>query len=249
MLVSSRMNFLKRISLIYWLVAVVSVVAVAFAAILPLMSTDTACRYAPMAEAFAQGDWLESFHPRFGVGMQVISGCLVFLTPMDGYAACAVSSVLAWALCIIPVYYIADRVFGRTAAWASVLLYLVCPQPLMWGLKGLREPFKMLGILMAVDSLIGLVRDERYVVVKAVLALMLLILFKVDAVILAFLMVLAFLILDHLGRRSLLIAGISLIVLQPMCWLVFYWHGWWVPAPQYISIIHRVMGALGIGGM
>lgn len=33
----------------------------------PIPADDTATRYAPMAQAFAEGDWLYAFHPHSGV--------------------------------------------------------------------------------------------------------------------------------------------------------------------------------------
>lgn len=32
----------------------------------PVLIADTMNRYAPMADAFAAGDWFHAFHPRFG---------------------------------------------------------------------------------------------------------------------------------------------------------------------------------------
>lgn len=239
---------IRKIHPIYLITAIVSVAVVIFAANFPLLSTDTACRYAPMAEAFAEGNWVESFHPRFGVGLQFLAGTLVFLTGMDGYAACAVMASLAWALCLIPLFHVADRVFDRKTAWLAVVCFLVFPQALIWSLKGLREPFKMLGVLLAADALVSLVKRDGGVVIKGMSAVFLLICFKVDAVLLAFLLVVSMLAVDRLGRRSLSVAGTALLALQPMCWLVYYWQGWWVPAPQYIHIIRRMMSALGMGG-
>ena len=43
----------------------------------PLFSSDVACRYAPMADEFARGNWELAFHPRFGVLFQVLAGSLV----------------------------------------------------------------------------------------------------------------------------------------------------------------------------
>lgn len=237
----------SRIKPIYLITAILSVAVVIFAANFPLLSTDTACRHAPMAEAFADGNWAEAFHPRFGIGLQVLSGLLVFVTGMDGYAACAVMASLAWALCLIPLFRVAERVFDRKTAWLAVACFMIFPQALIWALKGLREPFKLLGILMAADVLVSLVKREGAVVAEGMAAVVLLVCFKVDGVLLAFLLVVAMLAIDRLGRRSLSVAAVALLALQPMCWLVYYWQGWWVPAPQYIGVIKRLMSAVGMG--
>ena len=72
--------------------AAVAAAAAVVAFCLPLAATDTLCRYAPMAEAFAAGDWANAFHPRFGVGGTVVAGLFALLPGFDGFTACAVSA-------------------------------------------------------------------------------------------------------------------------------------------------------------
>ena len=225
-------------------VAAVALVVMSVAYCLPLAATDTLCRYAPMAEAFADGDWANAFHPRFGVGGSVVAGLFSFLPGFDGFTACTVSSSLAWALCLLPVFRLADRVFDRRTAWFALAVFAVCPQPLVWALEGLREPFKMLGLLLMVDALVR-VRDadgRTACAVEACLSLPFLCLFKCDSILLAIVLGLAYAVGDCFRSRTWVLAGCGIAVLQPMCWLVWTWTGYWLPAPHYVPLWQKLFG-------
>ena len=222
--------------------AVFAVVAAALAACFPLFATDTACRYAPMAEAFADGNWAEAFHPRFCVGMPVVAGLVRVFTGLDGYASCAAAATFAWALSVLPVFWLADKVFGRRTAWFAVALYVICPQPMIWGLKGLREPFKMLGLLLMTDALFRC-RDKGWTpAVEASVALLLLFTFKCDAIALGGVLAFVFALLDGFRWRTLVVALSGALALQPMCVLVYAWTGYWLPAPHYVPLWQKAFG-------
>ena len=216
--------------------------AAMLAALFPLFATDTACRYAPMAEAFAEGNWSEAFHPRFGVGFPVIAGLIRFVTRCDGYSACATASTLAWAFGAWPVYGIASRIWDRRVAWFAVILYVLCPQPLVWALKGLREPFKMLGALMMTDAIISARSQSWRAAAKAVVALFLLFMFKCDAIALGGVLAFVLALLDGFRWRTLVVALSGALALQPMCVLVYAWTGYWLPAPHYVPLWQKAFG-------
>lgn len=224
--------------------AVVSVGAAAavFAALCPMLATDTLCRYAPMAEAFAAGEFSEAFHPRFGVAMPVVAGLCRLVFRIDGFSSCAAVSAFAWALCALPLYWIARRVFGVRVAVFSVILYLACPTTLVWALKGLREPLKMLGVLLAADAVIECRTGGRRAFACALSGILLLATIKCDSVALAAAAALAYLAADGFRRRGWLAAAGCAAALQPMCLLVFTWTGWWLPAPQYVTMIRKLLG-------
>ena len=226
----------------YIVIAVIGAVVATVATIHPLAATDTFNRYAPMARAFAEGDWYGAFHPRFGVGFQVLTGSLTWLTGLDGYRSCSLVSTVAWALSMVPLFRIADRLFGRTAAWFALVLFAICPQTLVWSFKGFRESFKMLGALLALDVMTGWRKGGWTLVAEAAAALASLILFKVDAVVIGGLFVCCVLAVDRFHPRSLVVAATGAILVQPMCCLVYSWTGWWLPAVQYISLAERVFG-------
>lgn len=229
------------------LLAVTAAIAVAvavFAALCPLYATDTLCRYAPMAEAFAAGEWSEAFHPRFGVGMSVVSGLLSFLG-VNGLSACAAVSSAAWALGAVPLWCIAARVFDRRTAWFAFALYFLCPQIAVWGVKGLREPFKTLGVLVMVWA-VFMCRDRGWRALAAAAAgAALMVLFKPDAIPLCGLLAIAFAAADRFGRRSWALFAVIAAALQPMCLLTFLWTGYWLPAAQYVPVFVRLTGGAG----
>lgn len=231
---------------IYTITAALAAVVMVVAFLFPFPSTDTLCRYAPMAEAFGAGNWSEAFHPRFAIGGSVIAGLLALMPGFDGFTACTVSSSFAWALGVIPMFYIADRVFDRRVAWFAVVLYILCPQPLVWALKGLREPFKMLGLLLMVDALLR-VRDGngtcRGALIEACVAQVFLCLFKCDAIVFAVAAGLTFAILDRFRLRTWILLAWGTIVLQPMCLLVYVWTGYWLPTPHYAQFLGKLLGA------
>lgn len=224
--------------------AALGVAVMAIAYLLPLASTDTLCRYAPMAEAFACGDWADAFHPRFAVGGTVAAGIFALLPFVDGFRACTLSSSLAWALCVIPVFRLASRLFDSRTAWFAVVLFVICPQPLVWALRGLREPFKMLGILLMVDAVVRApdCRDKKGFPCEAALAIVFLCLFKCDAILAAIGLGLAYAVADRFGLRTWFLSGWGVLVLQPMCYLVWSWTGYWLPAPHYIPLWKQFFG-------
>lgn len=220
-------------------------VAAILAGVFPLFATDSACRYAPMAEAFAEGDWAEAFHPRFGVGMPVVAGLIHLVVRCDGYSACAAASTFAWALGVWPVFRLGVRVFDVRTAWFAVVLYLLCPQPLVWALKGLRESFKLLGVLMMADALFSARTETRrwYPAAVAAAALWLLFTFKCDAILPGGILALVFMFVDGFRWRSAAVGLAGALALQPMCALVFSWTGYWLPAPHYVPLWQKVFGA------
>jgi len=231
-----------------WLAAgVASVTGIAlavFAAKYPLFATDAACRYAPMAEAFAAGDWGNAFHPRFGVGLSALAGLIRMFTGLDGYGACAAVSTFAWALGAIPVFSIGHRLFGRGTAWFALVLYLLCPQPFIWGLKGLREPFKLLGFAMMADAVMDCRETRsRRSAVEACAAIWLLFTFKCDAILIGGVMAVAFAAFDGFRWNTLAVAISGVLALQPMCALVYNWTGYWLPAPHFVPIWQKLFGA------
>lgn len=227
--------------------AVAAVVLIAAAALtvaycLPLAATDTLCRYAPMAEAFASGDWSEAFHPRFAVGGTVVAGLFVFLPGFDGLTACTVSATLAWALGALVLFRLAGRIFDSRTALFALLLYCICPQPLVWALKGLREPFKMLGLLLMVDAVIRVKDRDTASFAEACAAVVFLCLFKCDAILLALILGVVYAVRDGFRLRTWALTAWGAVVLQPMCALVWHWTGYWLPAPHYVPLWQKLIG-------
>jgi len=216
--------------------------AIVTAYFFPMLTTDTCCRYAPMAEAFAAGDWGRAFHPRFCLGMPVVAGTFRFLTGADGYTSCTIVASVAWAVGIVPLFLLTRRVFDEQTAWFAVVLYLVGPAILPWGLMGLREPFKVLGILLMTDAVFGCRDGGWRNFGEASAGLALLVFFKVDAVVYGFLLTYVYMRVDWFKVRSWVLFAELILVLQPCCWLVYEWTGAWIPVLQYAPVFKRMFG-------
>ncbi|PWM82040.1 MAG: hypothetical protein DBX90_06470, partial [Lentisphaerae bacterium] len=67
------------------------------AAINVFPAPDVATRYAPMAEAFAAGEWKYAFHPRIPMLHQTLAGCFCWLFGISGFAGCRLAAVLVFA--------------------------------------------------------------------------------------------------------------------------------------------------------
>lgn len=228
-----------------YLLALVAFVTVAvIGSQFPLVEYDTLVRYAPMAEAFAEGNWHDAFHIRFGILSPALSGLLCLVLRVDGLTACIVLASLGWALCVIPVFQIAKSVFDERTAWMAVVLYLICPLTLQYAFKGLREPIRMLGVLMMTagvfQSLDG--RGRRYAgLLNAGVGGALLCLIKVDTVLFAAILGAFFAGANRFRRETWLLFAVLLLVVQIPCSHVMSECGWWVPSIQVKTVIEKVL--------
>lgn len=131
------------VALVYW--AIFATLAVA---LYPVTMSDSITRYAPMADAFARGDWRLAFHPRFGVLFQVLSGGLVWLTGMSGEHAIQVVGIGFVALAGVPLFFLVKRIFGATVAWWALALLFANDEMTRHAMDGLRDPGKCLAFAL-----------------------------------------------------------------------------------------------------
>lgn len=127
------------VALAYW--AVLSLLCVW---LYPVLMSDSITRYAPMADAFARGDWVQAFHPRFGVIFQVLSGSLAWLAGLSGEKAIQVVAAGMLALSGVPLFFMAKRLFGVRVAWWTLALLYVADDLTRHAMDGLRDPGKCL---------------------------------------------------------------------------------------------------------
>lgn len=226
-----------------WVAASAATILALIAGVFFLVPThDTVMRYAMMAEKFADGQWQEAFHPRFSVGMSVAAGLLA-TCGVDGLIACTAASLLAWGLTLVPVYYFVRSVFGERAAWLAVLLYTVSPIPMLWGFQGLRDTFRVLGVACVLAGIFSRISKEHPSsgVVAMLVGALLLCTFRADTIIFCALMLLIYGVVDRFSRNTWLCIGSALLFLQAPCFLVWKWTGWWLPAPQYVAVLKKVL--------
>lgn len=227
-----------------WVAASAATILALVLGVLFLVPThDTVMRYAVMAEKFAEGNWQEAFHPRFGVGMSFLAGLVVATTGIDGLTACTVVSMLAWGLTIVPLFYFVRCLFGEFTAWIAVALYLVCPIPMLWGFQGLRDTFRFLGFTCALAGIFGRCSKEypSSGLLPMLSGVLMLCVFRGDTILAGMLLLAFYAVLDRFGRNTWICAASALLFLQAPCFMVWKWTGWWLPAPQYVAFIKKIM--------
>lgn len=224
------------------LLSLLTVVAIAIGFAFPSPTVDTLCRYAPMADAVAKGNWAEAFHPRFGVGFPLLAGGFSWLTGWDGHESCVALSMLGWALATIPLFRLARCVAGPMTAWFAVALLVVCPQPLFWGFQGLRETWRMAATLAAVAALFERKEHPNIALIEMALAQVILMTFRCDTLFYAILAGMAFLFVDRAGWRTAVVATVGVMAAIPGFTVTHAWTGWWVPSPHFIPLIIKVAG-------
>jgi hypothetical protein len=217
--------------------AIVAVLSVLF---YPVENPDCAARYAPMAEAFARGDWYESFHPRFCVLFQVLTGSLVWLSGCSGVAACQVVSAVFFGLAAVPYWHVMRRIFkDDRVAWLSLGILLVIPRVSGDVMNGLRDTGRILAVSMWVLGFIKMLDEKRGIYLQA-LGIFVMVSLKIDcfapAAVLCLLSI-GFALRGRLWRGALLIPAAFVLAAVAVCTMVWSYTGWFVPAPQYISFL------------
>lgn len=211
-----------------------------------LPKLDVACRYAPMAEAFAAGDWEFAFHPRVTPLLPVCAGILAKLFPVSGWAACQMASALFLALSVFPVFFAIRRIYGfGNAVFASALIPF-CSYLMRLGCFGLRETAAVFGaslLLYAAALLHDSGRRPGGYLAFAFGAAVLL-LSRGDTALFVAAASLALLVWDFIRHRhplrSLAAGALVLLILLPqMC---YNWRmiGWPVPEYRHAMVLRRV---------
>jgi len=130
-----------------WIVALLTwIVSSALACgLYPVTLFDPCARYAPMADAFACGDWYYAFHPRFGFLFTSLAGLISFVTKLDGIYTVQISAYLLLALAAVVMFVFAKRLSDdESVAWWTFALTFLAPDFFRYALDGLREPGKCL---------------------------------------------------------------------------------------------------------
>lgn len=213
----------------------------------PIPADDTATRYAPMAQAFAEGDWLYAFHPHSGVFFPALSGGIAWLTGLDGFRACQVAALLLWATAALPLYGIVLKLWGdRRIALLAELLYLAASHLQRYVYDGLRDNGRSLGLFLLVLGLLMFYesrRSWRAVPMSAVGAALLTML-RVDGPLIAAAGILCFIVWDITGNHRNLLRCAALLILttvliSPQLYLNDRWSGYPVPNSRYALILER----------
>ncbi|QSH40375.1 glycosyltransferase family 39 protein [Lentisphaerota bacterium ZTH] len=89
-----------------------------------------------MAEAFARGNFSMALHSRFLPLYTILSGICCLVLNVSGYFACKLTSLIAFSLSVIPIYYITKTITGkRITSILSAYLLIFC-YPLIASIGG-----------------------------------------------------------------------------------------------------------------
>jgi hypothetical protein len=229
-----------------WLCAVVTALIVATLSVLfyPVENPDCSARYAPMAEAFARGDWYEAFHPRFCVLFQILTGSLVWLLGCSGVTACQIVSAVFLGFAVVPYWHIMRRIFkDDRVAWIALGIMLVIPRVSGDAMNGLRDTGRILAIAMWILGFLNMLDLKRGVLLQT-LGVFIMVTLKIDCFVPAAVMSLlsvAFAFRRRLWNGVISIPVAFVLATLAVCTMVWSYTGWFVPAPQYISFLKGLL--------
>ena len=131
----------------------------AFIEVMP--QRDVAFRYAPMAEAFRDGDFTYAFHPRTGFFHTFTAGIIAWVLQCSGFLACKLSSLLFMSLTVFPLFALMRRVYSRFMAEIVTLVFILASQLQRLGWSGLRDSHKACLIILGGYALIVIYQQRE----------------------------------------------------------------------------------------
>lgn len=211
----------------------------------PVCGWDVLVRYAPMAEAFAEGNWADAFHPRFCLLYPVMTGSLVTILGCSGLIACQITAILFWGFSFPAIWAVLRRVFDDTIAYVGSLFLFVSVELFVFALDGWRDDCRILPIALLVLAFQYLARcretDRPWMGAVAMSAAQILsVPLRVDCLVVASVMLVLY--VGYSYRRRCLMAAIAPIgswaaAALANCALVYTSTGWFLPAPHLVRIM------------
>lgn len=223
--------------------------AVSLGWFLPTNGYDPIARYAPMAEAFAAGNWADAFHPRYCVLFQTLTGVLVWMFGCSGLTACQIVAITFFFLAAPVLWAIIRRIFDdETACW-TVALYFISAELVELAADGWRDDCRILPILLAVyafQTLLGKRPEDS--AIKATLAMALsqfvAITLRADAFLISSLILSVFFVLAIIRgqwRATILPVGAWIVAVALNSLMVYFFTGWFVPSAHYIRFLEAAL--------
>lgn len=207
---------------------------------------DVAARYAPMAEAFARGDWQYAFHPRIPPLFTIVAGIFARLFCMSGTAACELTGALFFALTVFPLMALMRKVYNQKyAVWATVM-FICCSRLLRIAGMGLRDSAKCFFIVLAVYGLLFFFRKYSWKgAIYCSLACVGLALTRGDSLLFSLLFLLAILLIElfkqkRFPKKSLCAGIIFLVIVSPWGYYEYQKTGWSVMELRHAEILNKV---------
>ena len=117
---------------------------------------DCASRYAPMAEAFADGNLDLALHSRFLPLYAILTGTACLVLNCSGYFACKLVCWILFSLSVYPVYHITKMVIGKEKIAVIAAYLMIFCYPLMSFIGyGVRDGLKSFSIVVLAWASIG----------------------------------------------------------------------------------------------
>lgn len=211
----------------------------------PVFGWDVLVRYAPMAEAFAAGDWADAFHSRFCPLYPVMTGSLVKILGCSGLVACQITAILFWGFSFPAIWAVLRRVFDDTVAYVGGLLTYASVELFVFAVDGWRDDCRILPIALFVLAFQYLARcretDRPWMAAAAMSAAQILsVPLRVDCLVVATVMLVLY--VAYAYRRKHSSAAIApccawLFATLANCALVYVYTGRFLPAPHLIRIM------------
>ncbi len=237
------MRFMKITLNIEWLLFIFAILlATAVAVSNQIVANDTITRYAPMAEAFARGDWQYAFHPRFGVVFSSISGTFVWLFNVNGVIACKMLAILFFGLSVFPLYRLFCLLWDNSTAKIGVVLYVLCSHLLRYSADGLRDNGKTLAVALIALALVSLYRDKSRIGagVCLIVGMALLTLLRGEGALIALVCGGFGVYLVRDWRKIILGIGLFVFLLSPQLYYNFVTIGYAVPELRHGVLLDKI---------
>ncbi len=122
---------------------------------------DVLSRYAPMAQAVLDHNWMVAFHPRVPLLFPVFGAICAGILHTNAFWGVKVASALCFALTVFPLWGIFRRVFDEKIARLGCILFIFCSYWLRNASDGTRESAKLLFLTLAVLGLIRVFEARR----------------------------------------------------------------------------------------
>lgn len=210
---------------------------------LPCM--DVLTRYAPMADAFAAGDWNTAFHPRVPPFLPGLAGCISFIFRCSGFMAVKLASLLMFSLSFFALIPLFRRIFSFRTTIVAGVLAMFCSHYMRLIVMGLRESCKGFFFTLGAYALVRIYqeKDRRmgYILLGTACGGMIYV--RDDSVLAAIIFVIGAIIIDIRRNRIfpwrtlLYTCCIALLTVLPLLASNYRMTGYPVPSNRFIPIM------------
>lgn len=212
---------------------------------LPMM--DVLTRYAPMADAFAAGDWNTAFHPRVPPYLPVVGGIFSYLFSCSGFMGVKLASLLMFSLSFLALIPLFRRIFSLRTTIIGGILAMFCSHYLRLVVAGLRESGKGFFFTLGAYALVRIYQEKQKKTGFLLLGLACggMIYVRDDSVLAAILFVLTAMMMEICRSRSfpwrtLLFSCCAAVVIAiPLLASNYRMTGYPVPSYRFIPIVSK----------